>query len=217
MNTVLLRQISLRGFIGFLVLTALIAVVTVLMGDFGELQGKILASSFSVSIASICAMSGAVFMESRGPRWLGVLGIVIALIGLVLINIGLWFEPGSWTYWKFVFVFVVVSLGLAHGFLLQLPSLNVAYKWVQPLSAISIALLVTLISAALIFDLSGDWLWRSMTVVAIVVVLCSALIPILLRLGASSTARVKLVLELLEGGVYQSADGRRFEVRELKG
>jgi Flp pilus assembly protein TadB len=104
---------------------------------------------------------------------------------------------------------------LAHGFLLQLPSLNVAYKWVQPVSAISIALLVALISAALIFDLSGDWLWRSMTVVAIVVVLCSALIPILLRLGAS-TARVKLVLELLENGVYQSADGKRFEVRELE-
>jgi hypothetical protein len=46
--------------------------------------------------------------------------------------------------------------------------------------------------------------------------LCSALIPILLRLGASSTARVKLVLELLENGVYQSADGKRFEVRELE-
>jgi hypothetical protein len=212
-----LRQVSLRGFVGFLILTALIAVVTVLMGDFGEVQGKILASSFSVSIASICVMSCAVFMESRGPRWLGVLGIVIALLGLVLINVGLWFEPGSWTYWKFVFVFVVVSLGLAHGFLLQLPSLSIANKWVQPLSAISIALLVLLISGALIFDWSGDWLWRSMTVIAIVVVLCSALIPILLRLGASTTARVKLVLELLENGVYQSADGRRFEVRELEG
>jgi hypothetical protein len=215
-NTVLLRQLSLRGFVGFLSLTALIAVVTVLVGNFGELQGKILASSFSVSIASICAMSGAVFMESRGPRWLGVVGIVIALLGLVLINVGLWFEPGSWTYWKFVFVFVVVSLGLAHGFLLQLPSLNLTYKWVQPLSAISIALLVALISGALIWEWSGDWLWRGMTVVAIVVVLCSALIPILLRLGASSTARVKLVLELLEDGLYQSADGRRFEVRELE-
>jgi hypothetical protein len=216
MNTVLLRQLSLRGFIGFLILTALIAVVTVLVGNFGELQFKILASSFSVSIASICAMSGAVFMESRGPRWLGVLGIVIALIGVLLVNLGLWLEPGNWTFWKIAFVFVVVSLGLAHGFLLQLPSLNVAYKWVQPLSAISIALLVALISAALIFDLSGDWLWRVMTVVAIVVVLCSALIPILLRLGASSTVRVKLVLELLENGVYQSADGKRFEVRELE-
>jgi hypothetical protein len=215
MNTVLLRQLSLRGFVGFLILTALIAVVTVLIGNFGELQFKILASSFSVSIVSICAMSGAVFMESRGPRWLGVLGILVALIGLLLVNIGLWFEPGSWTYWKFVFVFVVVSLGLAHGFLLQLPNLNLAYRWVQPLSAISIAVLVLLISAALIFDLSGDWLWRSMTVVAIVVVLCSALIPILLRLGAS-VSRVKLVLELLEDGVYQSADGRRFKLSELE-
>jgi hypothetical protein len=215
MNTVLLRQLSLRGFVGFLILTALIAVATVLIGNFGELQFKILTSSFSVSIASICAMSGAVFMESRGPRWLGVLGILVALIGLLLVNIGLWFEPGSWTYWKFVFVFVVVSLGLAHGFLLQLPNLNPAYRWVQPLSAFSIALLVLLISAALIFDLSGDWLWRSMTVVAIVVVLCSALIPILLRLGASMS-RTKLVLELLEDGVYKSSDGRRFEVRELE-
>jgi hypothetical protein len=216
MNTVFLRQLSLRGFIGFLILTALIAVVTVLVGRFGDLQGKILASSFSVSIASICAMSGAVFMESRGPRWLGLTGIVIALLGLLLLNLGLWFEPGNWTFWKIVFVFVVVSLGLAHGFLLQLPNLNMAYKWVQPLSAISIALLVALISGALISEWSGDWLWRVMTVVAIVVVLCSALIPILLRLGVTSTTRIKLVLELLENGLYQSTDGRRFEVRELE-
>ena len=215
MNIVLLRQLSLRGFVGFLSLTALVAVVTVLVGNFGDLQFKILASSFSVSITSICVMSGAVFMESRGPRWLGVLGIAIALLGLVLINLGLWFQPGNWTYWKVVFVFIVVSLGLAHGFLLQLPSMNLAHRWVQPLSAISIALLVALISGALIFDLSGDWLWRAMTVVAIVVVLCSALIPILLRLGAP-VSRAKLVLELLEGGLYQSADGRRFEVRELE-
>jgi hypothetical protein len=215
-DTVLLRQLSLRGFVGFLSLTALIAVITVLIGDFGELQGKILASSFSVSIASICAMSGAVFMESRGPRWLGALGILIALIGLLLVNAGLWLEPDNWTFWKFAFVFVVVSLGLAHGFLLQLPNLNPAHKWVQPLSALSITVLVLLISGALIWEWSGDWLWRTMTVVAIVVVLCSALIPILLRLGASTTARSGLVLELLEDGVYQSADGRRFEVRELK-
>jgi hypothetical protein len=215
MNTVLLRQLSLRGFVGFLILTALIAVVTVLIGNFGELQGKILASSFSVSIASICAMSGAVFIESRGPCWLGALGILVALVGLLLVNVGLWFEPGGWTYWKFAFVFVVVSLGLAHGFLLQLPHLNPAYRWVQPLSALGIAVLVLLISGALIWEWSGDWLLRAMTVVAIVVVLCSALIPILLRLGAS-VSRVKLVLELLEDGVYKSADGRRFEVRELE-
>ncbi len=215
MNTVLLRQLSLRGFVSFLILTALIAVVTVLIGNFGELQGKILMSSFSVSIASICAMSGAVFIESRGPRWLGVLGIVIALVGLLLLNVGLWFETGGWTYWKFVFVFVVVSLGLAHGFLLQLPTLSNAHRWVQPLSALSIAVLVALISAALIWEWSGDWLWRTMTVVAIVVVLCSALIPILLRLGAPLN-RVRLVLELFEGSTYRSADGRRFEVRELE-
>ena len=183
MNIVLLRQLSLRGFVGFLSLTALVAVVTVLVGNFGDLQFKILASSFSVSITSICVMSGAVFMESRGPRWLGVLGIAIALLGLVLINLGLWFQPGNWTYWKVVFVFIV--------------------------------LLVALISGALIWEWSGDWLWRGMTVVAIVVVLCSALIPILLRLGAP-VSRAKLVLELLEGGLYQSADGRRFEVRELE-
>jgi hypothetical protein len=215
-----LRQVSLRGFVVFLILTALIAVVTVLMGDFGEVQGKILASSFSVSIVSICVMSCAVFIESRGPRWLGVLGIVIGLIGLVMINFGLWFDADNWEYWKLVFVFVTVTLGLAHGFLLQLPRLNAVHVWVQPVSAVCIALLVALISVGLIWNVSGDWFWRSMTVVAIAVVLCSALVPILLRLGASLTTQGKLVLELLEslegGGLYKSADGRRFEVRELE-
>jgi hypothetical protein len=209
------RQLSLRGFVGFLILTALLAVATVLIGNFGDVQARVLASSFSVSIASICAMSGAVFIESRGPRWLGVLGIAVALIGLLLVNVGLWFEPGAWTFWKIAFVFVTVSFGLAHGFLLQLPRLNVGHRWVQALSAASIALLVLLISGALVWEWSSDWLWRGMTVVAIVVVLCSALIPILVRLGVPVAIRTKLTLERLEDGSYRGADGRRYEVREL--
>lgn len=211
-----LSQLLLRGFVGFLILTALLAVVAVLSGNFGDVQGRVLASSFSVSVASICAMSGAVFIDSRGPRWLGVLGITVALIGLVLVNVGLWLEPGAWKFWEIAFVFVAVSFGLAHGFLLQLPNLNAAHRWVQTLSALSIAVLVLLISGALIWGWFGDLFWRGTGVVAIAVVLCSALIPILMRLGASSTARVKLVLELLEGGVYQTANGKRFEVREIE-
>jgi hypothetical protein len=55
-----------------------------------------------------------------------------------------------------------------------------------------------------------------MTVVAIVVVVCSVLVPILLRLGGVSAARVKLVLEQVDGVVFQNAEGRRFEVHELE-
>ena len=216
MNAALLRTLALRGFVGFLTLTAVIAVITVLLGDFGDLQGRILGTTLSISIASICAMSGAVFIEARGPRWLGWTGIVIAVIGLLLFNLGLWVEVGGWAFWKVILIFVTATLGLAHGFLLQLPTLHNAHRWVQTASAISISLLVTVISVALLMDWSGDALWRAVTVVAIAVVLCSVLVPILARLG-STISRSRLVLEPVDGLVYRSADGRRFEVRELEG
>ena len=60
-----IRKLALKIFIGFLGLTAVIAIISVLAGQFGELQWKILGTTFTISAASICSMSCAAFIEKK--------------------------------------------------------------------------------------------------------------------------------------------------------
>ena len=57
MNFTEIKKVLLKLFVGFLILTAIIAIISVLSGEFGELQGKILATTLTISMASICSMS----------------------------------------------------------------------------------------------------------------------------------------------------------------
>ena len=230
-----MKAFYLRGFVGFLALTAIIAVVTVLSGEFGSLQVKILASSFSVSLASICAMSSAIFMEQRHSKLLGTLGLVISALTLLLFNAGLWLEVSllGGPFWQIVFCGITLMIGLAHGFLLQLPRLAPAQRWVQRAAGYAITLSLTLICAVFIFpDLAKriDQVFgypQLLTINAIAVVLLSVLVPIYARLGhdgrrqSSLTPKRTLTLEPLTleplgDGTYRDASGQRYALERLE-
>jgi len=214
------RVFYLRGFVVFLVLTALIAAATVLLGEYGAIQGKILASSFSISAASICAMSCAVFIEQRSSRGLGMAGIAAAIIAVLLLNAGLWLEVGWGGYWQTVFVFITIAIGLAHGFLLQLPRLRPSQRRLQIASGYAISASVALICAGII---SPDGLLglpgyiQVLTLTAIAVVLLSILIPVQARINHTSQPRSeRLTLEPLGDDVYRDVSGQRYAVKRLE-
>ena len=79
MNSRELKRTLLKVFVGFLSLTAAIAILSVLTGEFGAFQVKVLATTMTISAASICAMSCAAFIEIRRKKVLGTIGIGFAL------------------------------------------------------------------------------------------------------------------------------------------
>ena len=87
-----LRKLALKFFLVFLGLTALVAIVSVLTGSFGELQLKILATSFAISSASILAMSCAAFIERKKRVVLGISGVLLSAMAACLVIAGLWLE-----------------------------------------------------------------------------------------------------------------------------
>ncbi|MCF7975428.1 MAG: hypothetical protein K9N55_16545, partial [Phycisphaerae bacterium] len=129
MDYTAIRKASLKVFIGFLALTALIAIISVLSGEFGKIQFKVLATTFSISAASICSMSCAAFMEKRKRTGLGLTGILLCAVGAVLVIVGLWPEIDSEVYWKTTVTVIVAAIALAHAFLLSLPDLDDRHTW----------------------------------------------------------------------------------------
>ena len=133
MNYTEIRRLSLKVFLGFLGLTAVIAILSLVAGDWSELELKILATSFTISTASICSMSCAAFIEKKKLPLLGIPGILLSVSAAILLIVGLWWDISEIDidgYWQTAFTFIVLAFASAHAFQLVLPELDERQKWI---------------------------------------------------------------------------------------
>ena len=219
MNTANMKRRFLHAFVGFLGLTAFIAIVSVLSGEFGELQVKILVTSFTVSAASICSMSCAAFIEKQKQQELGFSGILLSVVAAVLLILLIWLEFENEWYFKTTFTMAVCAVAFAHAFLLVLPDLENKHTWIQKTATISIAVLGSQIIVALWADIRHEAYIRALAVVAIIVVLETLLVPLFMKLKANKKSTgATLILEPIgpEPGRYRDATGLEYRVEKLE-
>jgi hypothetical protein len=216
MDYTALRKRSLTAFIGFLSLTAAIAIVSVLAGDFGEIQVKILSTTFTISAASIACMACAAFIERHKAVRIGFSGIALSVAAATLIIIGLWTSTTSEEYWKTTGSFIVVAIAFAHAFLLMIPDLNHRYKWIQTSVLGAIGLLSLQILFAIWGEIENEFYFRLLTVVAIIVGLETLIIPIVMKMQKTVLEKDKqLILDHISGERYQDSEGQTYTVTKL--
>lgn len=208
------RKLALKLFIVFLGLTAIVAIVCVLGGEFGSLQIKILLTSTTISAASICAMSCAAFIEKKKLPGLGLTGIALSVVSAALVILGVWAEIETEGYWKFTGSIIVVAVAFAHAFLLILPELDQGHRWVQGATTISIGVLALQIIAAIFGEIDSEGYYQILAAVAILVGLGTLVVPILMKLGKGER-RELLVLERMEGGLYRDRAGGSYRVTRV--
>lgn len=210
-----IKSLFLKTFIGFLILTAVIAIITVISGEFGDIQARILGTTFTISIASICAMSCAAFIEKKNFKPVGIIGMVFALMSAILIIAEIWGSVGSDHYYKITFSVVVCTFSFAHTLLLFLPKLDEDKEWVQRATALTIALLAVQIIVGIWFEIDNQIYFRVMTVIAILVGLETLVIPILMKLKKGNGAEKEMLnLEKVDDHIYKDASGKIYEVKE---
>lgn len=236
MNYTDMRRLLLRVFIGFLSLTALLAIVSVLIGKPGDIQLKVLGTTFSICAGSIGAMPCAGFLERKGAKAVGRTGLIATAVAVLLTIGGIWGQvPGlpPWivnAYWKTTATVGVIAGAVAYGCLLCLPKLAAQYRWTQTASLVLIGLLAVQIIVAVVGEINVDWYYRVMAALSIVVVLLSLVIPICTRLGTQADTPAAdlgqgarplgqlaehLVLRQVAAGVFADEAGRRYRVTEL--
>ena len=210
------RKAALRVFIGFLSVTALLAIISVLSGEFGEFELKVLGTTAAISAASICSMSGAAFIE-RGMRIeLGLVGIAMSILGAILVIVGMWPEFESEGYWKTTFTMIICAVGLAHAFLLALPRFDNPFKYIQIASWVFIAVLSIQLMVAMWAEIDEEGYYRVLAVTAILVGLCTLLVPILMKLRkGEGTEKVVLQLEGVGNDTYRDPQGKLYKVTRI--
>ncbi len=210
-----LRKRMLWLFVGCLAVTAAIAIVTVLTGAFSEFVGRVLASSASVSAASVCAMACAAYQERGARSELGAAGVALAGMTLAVALVAIWQQSVALVKW--VLAMVCWSVAVAHAELLLLPRLAPRHRWIQRAAVVAIGTLAALLTWVVFDGDPDEALGRWLAVHSILVALLTLVVPVVWRIGRESgDGGSQLVLRRDAAGSWFDARGRRYEVRPLE-
>src|SRR5699024_4384372 len=190
-----LKLVSLYCFIVFLVISALLAIVTVLSGNFGEFELKVLLTTSVIAAASVCGLCCGVYVQRNGTSWPGAIGVGLAWLAAILFICGAWLEVPDEGYWRVTVILGIFAIATAHVLSLLGLRLRPAHDWLKPIAAITILALATAVSLVVWSLFWGDWIaggvWNLITVLAIICVLETLVLPILARLAAADAANAE--------------------------
>lgn len=212
-----IKRGALKLSLGFLLLSALFAIFVVLVGRFGEFETKVLLTTLSISVASMCAMACGAHIERTRVAAIGSIGIISAVLSLTFVMISVWAEVDSKEFLKLSLSCVVVSFALAHALLLNLPDLANNHLWLRYFADFTIGLLAVLV-IYLVWK-EGPWAapyFKLLIVVGIGIALVSLLIPIFSKLGNDSPkSEEEVLLKRHEGDVYVDKNGEYYQLHKM--
>jgi MFS family permease len=176
----------LIAMIGSLVAAGLLAAGILLFGRFGEVQGKIIGTTFLFGIFSFVGLAASLRIERRRLAWLGTAGIVASSVALVLSVFLIWGEIGD-SGWGRAFggsSVLAAAIGYASVLMLVRPE-SPAVRWVLTatfglLVAVTAMLEYVVLRAPETFE-EADLFFRLLGAMAILLAIGTFVTPILNR------------------------------------
>lgn len=195
------QRALLFAFIASIAGCGLCGIYVLIVGNFGELEGKVLATTASVGAAAILALAAAIPWERR--RWppIGLLGLISVAVALTLMLILIWTDAWSiHRYGETLLTACVLAVALPHIGLLSLARLASGFEWIRYGTIIAIAALGGLITFMIWLKSSNDEMWRLVGVLAILDACGTIATPVLHRVSAirlrEGVQTVELMLSL---------------------
>ena len=164
---------------------AALAIGILLLGDFGDTEGRILTTTFLLAAHGALAVPAAILRDQRRLPALAALVAVLAALAATLNTVAVWSEDPGTRFGKtlgtvmIVLVVTVVTAALAarprHRFFL--PSVALAY------------LVATMAGVAIWAEIERSWYLRLLGALVVLDVLLVALQPLLLRVARERVVR----------------------------
>lgn len=177
------RKLLLNLFLASIAVNASLGIWALLVDDFGETQGKILASSFLVSAAMLSALINAPAIGRR-VRWPAPLaGAVAGAAGFSLFIVLLWVEPDGESWFKLAGSLLVVAGAATLAGSLAMVGLADRFIVLERITDALIALLAATILITIWGEVDEDWMGRLIGVEAVLVAAFTLAIPAVARFG----------------------------------
>jgi hypothetical protein len=202
-----LRRIFLLGAAALVSVAALVAIVTILSGDFGETEGKIFATLATTFAAGSTLLAGLACLGRGVSRPVAAAGAILACAGFVLWSAQIWGEFDSEGYWKVVGILTAWALALLVTMTTRLMlDSRVLIRRLYPLTAGAAAGGAAVATVMLLRE-NGDG-WQLFAILLILALLGETLAPILERYGAATERPAERVLGVVGGAEVVAVRGR---------
>jgi len=181
------RRIGLRIFFASVALNAALAIVALLAGSFGELEGKILFSSLCVTGALVLVLACEAARERGALGLLPRAGSAASLAGFALLIAGIWTESEDSSLTRITSTLLAAAVAAALVSLLSLAELPPRFRWTFRAAAALAILLAALLVSGIWGEWESDWFWRWLGAVAVALAAFVIVVPVLGRIGRRET------------------------------
>ncbi len=168
-------------------ISALIGIGVILIGDFGELESKILGTTFTIACTSILGLACGAYLETKRGKLLPSFGIVFSIVSAIMFFILIWTSNKFDSEWfvKTVASVTMFAVACSHLSLVSIAQLEAKFQWSKITLFICVWLLVAILLYIIWFkpESSSDLIIRVIAVLSIVIAALTIITPIFYKLS----------------------------------
>ena len=185
------KRIALWFLIISVGLSAVLGIIAIISGNFGDFEARIILTTVTISAASVCALAAGALWENRGARTLPRIAVALAVFAALLIIIGIWAKISEEEFWKFNATVGVLAIASAQACLVSLAQLAPRFVWTQVVALIAIVFLAAQIIFIIYGDVREEGIFKALGATAILVAALTIMMPIFHRLSRGDLSESK--------------------------
>lgn len=198
-DSINIRRIFLISLIASVSISALLGISVILLGDFGYIEVRVLMTTFTITVMSICGLACGAHLETGRGNLLPKVGIAFSLIAALMALLVIWDVLDDFE--EFIRSFVtatILAIACSHLSLLSLARLDRRFAWTRAVAWFC----VWALSAILLFIVwvepagESDIVYRTLGVLAIIVAAVTVVTPVLHKLSSEDTDIEKIDAEI---------------------
>jgi hypothetical protein len=175
----------LAGSVG---VTALLGILAILSGRFGWFEIRVLLTTVTVAVASICGLACSAYLASGRAQILPIAGIALTLIAAVMIVMEIWVGVDSQMFTKLAASCAVFAVACAHLSLLSMARLADWFRWSLTAAHVVILGVASMIVLIILLEEHSSGMFQLLGVAAIIDAAITVIIPIFHRLSRDEMA-----------------------------
>ncbi|MBK9215204.1 MAG: hypothetical protein IPM59_06335 [Chloracidobacterium sp.] len=196
-----LRKAFLYTLIGSVAVSALIGIGVILLGNFGNLEVRILMTTLTITATSILGLACGAYYETGRGRVLPLAGIVLALAAAIMTFLIIWnVLDENESFIKSAGTILLASVACSHLSLLSLARLDKRFAWSRIAAFVTVWLLSALLAYLIWFepDANNDLFARTIGVLSILVASVTVVTPVFHKLSAGEPTVADLDAQIEE-------------------
>lgn len=181
-----MTKVALNCLIASVTISGLLGILAILGGG-GDLQFRILGTTSTISLSSLCCLSCAALWERKGRVFLPVSGVALTLAGAFFVIGGIWVQSNNEPILKLTLCLISFAVATSHLSLLSLANLSEAYRWSLVFAYAADYVLASLIAWLIVAGRDASpFELKFLGILSIAVASISILIPIFHRLSTNA-------------------------------